>query len=40
MSNRLKIDIQNVLDYTEIIIQNVLVTRSRTIDNSFLAAMV
>ena len=36
---RLRIDIQNVLDYTETIIQNVLDNRPRTFDNSFLAAM-
>jgi hypothetical protein len=40
MSNLMRIDFQNVLDYTEIIIQNVLDTQLRTFNNSFLAAMV
>ena len=38
MSNLLRIDIQNVLDYTEIIIQNVLDNRPWTIDGIFIAA--
>jgi hypothetical protein len=32
MSNLLRIDTQNVLDYTETVIQNVLDNRPRTVD--------